>query len=40
MRSALVILATCLGLTLASPSANAIGCLIGGAAGALSGHMA
>jgi outer membrane lipoprotein SlyB len=40
MRFALVILATCLGLTLASPSANAVGCITGGAAGALAGHMA
>jgi hypothetical protein len=40
MRSALVILAACLGLMRASPLANAVGCLSGGAAGALAGHMA
>jgi uncharacterized protein YcfJ len=40
MRCALVAVATVLGLAGASPSANAMGCLSGGAAGALAGHMA
>ena len=40
MRYALIAAAAVLGLTAAIPSANAIGCLSGGAAGALAGHMA
>ena len=40
MRYALITAATVLGFTAAAPSANAIGCLSGGAAGALAGHMA
>jgi len=40
MRSALVILTVCLGVTVAGQSANAIGCLSGAAAGAVAGHMA
>ncbi len=40
MRYALIIAATVLSLTAAAPSANAIGCLSGGAAGAVAGHMA
>src|SRR5277367_3903332 len=40
MRYALIATAVVLGLTAATPPANAIGCLSGGAAGALAGHMA
>ncbi len=40
MRHALIAAAAGLGLIAASPSANAVGCLSGGAAGALAGHMA
>jgi len=40
MRFTLVIAAACLSIPLASPPAHAIGCLSGGAAGALAGHMA
>lgn len=40
MRSTLIIVTTGLSLLWASPSAHAIGCLSGGAAGALAGHMA
>jgi hypothetical protein len=40
MRYALIAAAALFGLTAATFSANAIGCLSGGAAGALAGHMA
>ena len=40
MRYALIAAAAVLGLTAATPPANAVGCLSGGAAGALAGHMA
>jgi outer membrane lipoprotein SlyB len=40
MRLALFVAATILSLTAVSPGARAIGCLSGGAAGALAGHMA
>ncbi len=40
MRTILFVSATLLAMSGASPSANAIGCLGGGAAGALAGHMA
>ncbi len=40
MRTFALALATLAGLTAATPPAHAIGCLSGGAAGALAGHMA
>src|SRR5882757_4220786 len=40
MRYALIATAAVLGLAAAMPAADAIGCLSGGAAGALAGHMA
>jgi len=40
MRYALIVAAASLGLSLVSPPAHAVGCLSGGAAGALAGHMA
>ncbi len=40
MRHALLSIATIASLTMATPDANAIGCLSGAAAGALAGHMA
>lgn len=40
MRHALLSIAVILGLAISSPAAQAIGCLSGGAAGALAGHMA
>ena len=40
MRHAIIIATTCLGLMVADQPAHAIGCLSGGAAGALAGHMA
>lgn len=40
MKTFVYITATLIGLAAAAPSANAIGCLSGGAAGALAGHMA
>lgn len=40
MKYALATTATILALAFAAPSANAVGCLSGGAAGALAGHMA
>ena len=40
MRYALLVTAAVTSLLMASPSAHAIGCLSGGAAGALAGHMA
>ena len=40
MRIAVVAAVGLLGLSVASPPAHAIGCLSGGAAGALAGHMA
>ncbi len=40
MRNALIPIAALLGLSITSPSAQAIGCLSGAAAGALAGHMA
>ena len=40
MRYALIATVAVLGLAAATPPANAIGCLSGGAAGALAGHMA
>ena len=40
MRYAIIAAAAVLGLTAATPSANAVGCLSGAAAGAMAGHMA
>jgi len=40
MRTAVFGMATAIGLVLANPPAHAIGCLTGGAAGALAGHYA
>jgi uncharacterized protein YcfJ len=40
MRTALISGVAAIGLVLAIPQAHAIGCLSGGAAGALAGHMA
>lgn len=40
MRHILIAATACVGLAVASPSANAIGCLSGGLAGAVAGHMA
>ncbi len=40
MRKALFAIVTLLSLGALSPSAHAVGCLSGGAAGALAGHMA
>jgi len=40
MRHALIASAALLGIAAASPSAHAVGCLSGGAAGAFAGHMA
>ncbi len=40
MRHGLFALVTVLGLAGSIPAANAVGCLSGGAAGALAGHMA
>ena len=40
MRYALLVTAAVTSLVMAIPSAHAIGCLSGGAAGALAGHMA
>jgi hypothetical protein len=40
MRRLLITAATVLGIAVASPSANAVGCFTGAVAGAVAGHMA